>query len=47
MTGRIIKALPITPERFAPFGDVIAALPGQKEAMNASRFERFDDLVGR
>ena len=45
MTGQIIKALPITPERFAPFGDVIAALPGQKEAMNASRFERFDDLA--
>ena len=45
MTGQIIKALPITPERFAPFGDVIAALPSQKEAMNASRFERFDDLA--
>ncbi len=45
MTGQIIKALPITPERFAPFGDVIAALPDKKEAMNASRFERFDDLA--
>ena len=45
MTGQIIRALPITPERFAPFGDVIAALPSQKEAMNAARFERFDDLA--
>jgi ureidoglycolate lyase len=45
VTGQIIRALPITPERFAPFGDVIAALPSQKEAMNAARFERFDDLA--
>ena len=45
MSGRVIQALPITPERFAPFGDVIAALPSQKEAMNAARFERFDDLA--
>lgn len=45
MSGRIIQALPITPERFAPFGDVIAALPSHKEAMNAARFERFNDLA--
>ena len=41
----MLQALPITPERFAPYGDVIAANPGHKEAMNAARFERFDDLA--
>ena len=45
MSERVIHAMPITPERFAPFGDVIAAFPGQREAMNAARFERFDDLA--
>jgi ureidoglycolate lyase len=45
VSERVIQAVPITPERFAPFGDVIAALPSQKEAMNAARFERFDDLA--
>ncbi|MCH7853586.1 MAG: ureidoglycolate lyase [Proteobacteria bacterium] len=45
MTGTVIRALPITPERFAPYGDVIAALPSHKEAMNAARFERFNDLA--
>jgi len=45
MTGPVIKALPITPERFAPYGNVIAASQERKEAMNAARFERFDDLA--
>jgi len=45
MTGAVIRAVPITSERFAPFGDVIAALPDHKEVMNAARFERFDDLA--
>lgn len=40
-----LRALPITTERFAPFGDVIAAFPERKDAMNAARFERFDDLA--
>ena len=36
---------PLTPERFAPYGDVIEAGARQKAAMNAARFERFDDLA--
>ncbi len=39
-----IAAAPLTAERFAPFGDVIEALPGEPAAMNESRFERFDGL---
>ena len=38
-------ALPITAERFAPYGDVIAAFPERRSPMNAARFERFDDLA--
>jgi len=45
MTRTVVNAVPITSERFAPYGDVIAALPDHKEAMNAARFERFDDLA--
>ena len=36
---------PLTRERFAPYGDVIEAVSDRKAAMNASRFERFDDLA--
>lgn len=35
---------PLTSERFAPFGDVIESIVDRKAAMNAARFERFDDL---
>ena len=35
---------PLTSERFAPYGDVIEAALGRSAAMNAARFERFDDL---
>lgn len=35
---------PLTRERFAPYGDVIEAALGRATAMNAARFERFDDL---
>ncbi len=45
MTGPVVRALPITPEQFAPFGDVIAALPSHRQAMNVARFERFNDLA--
>lgn len=45
MSGDELRALPITAERFAPFGDVIAAFADRKDAMNAARFERFDDLA--
>lgn len=45
MADRVLKPLPITAERFAPFGDVIATLPEKRAAMNEARFERFDDLA--
>jgi ureidoglycolate lyase len=35
---------PLTSERFAPYGDVIEAVVDRTAAMNAARFERFDDL---
>lgn len=35
---------PLTGERFALFGDVIEAALDKSAAMNAARFERFDDL---
>ena len=41
-----LHAQPLTAERFAPFGDVIATRAEQRHAMNAARFERFDDLAG-
>ena len=44
MSDHALKPLPLTRERFEPFGDVIEAHPLQREAMNAARFERFDDL---
>lgn len=39
-----LKPLPLTCERFAPFGDVIEASRSQAAAMNEARFDRFDDL---
>ncbi len=45
MTEIIITALPITPERFAPYGDVIHASADSKAAMNDARFERFSRLA--
>ena len=44
MSGPTLKPLPLTPERFLPFGDVIEATGSQRQPMNAARFERFDDL---
>ena len=44
--GYTLRPLPLTRERFEPFGDVIEAAAGQREAMNAARFDRFDDLCG-
>ena len=40
-----LKPLPLTSERFAPYGDVIGT-SDHTDAMNADRFERFDDLCG-
>lgn len=39
-----LKPEPLTRERFAPYGDVVEAAIDRKVAMNAARFERFDDL---
>ena len=39
-----LTPLPLTRERFAPFGDVIEASRSQAAAMNEARFQRFDDL---
>jgi ureidoglycolate lyase len=39
-----LKAEPLTRERFAAFGDVVETSRGNADAMNAARFERFDDL---
>ena len=35
---------PLNREDFAPYGDVIESAVGSTAAMNAARFERFDDL---
>ncbi len=39
-----LKAEPLTSERFAPFGEIIESSLGGADAMNAARFQRFDDL---
>lgn len=44
MSTRSLKPLPLTRERFQPFGDVIETRSTRRETMNAARFERFDDL---
>ena len=43
-TAISLRPEPLTHERFAAFGDVIEAALGKSAAMNAARFERFDDL---
>ena len=45
MSDVVVKAVPITPERFAPYGDVIYAAPENKDAMNDARFDRFSNLA--
>lgn len=42
---RKLCALPLTVERFAPFGEVLEATADRREAMNSGRFERFPDLA--
>jgi len=39
-----LRPEPLTSERFAPYGDVIETSLNASDAMNAARFERFDDL---
>ena len=41
-----LRPRPLTRERFAPYGDVIESAEVDRAAMNAARFERFDDLCG-
>jgi ureidoglycolate lyase len=43
-TAISLRPEPLTRERFDAFGDVIEAALGKSAAMNAARFERFDDL---
>lgn len=45
MSDVVLRPVPITAERFAPYGDVIHAAPATIQAMNDARFERFDDLA--
>jgi ureidoglycolate lyase len=44
MAARVLTPLPLTRERFAPYGDVIDASEIDAAAMNDARFARFDDL---
>lgn len=39
-----LRPLPLTSERFAPYGNVVEASHDKTNAMNEARFERFDDL---
>lgn len=39
-----LKPQPLTSERFAPYGDVIESTINRTAAMNATRFDRVDDL---
>ena len=41
----MVTAVPITPERFAPYGDVIVASADSKAAMNDACFERYSELA--
>lgn len=44
MGERILRPVPLTRERFEPFGDVIESSHVEAAAMNDARFERFNDL---
>lgn len=39
-----LQPLPLTNERFTPFGDVIETSLHRAQGMNSAHFERFDDL---
>jgi ureidoglycolate lyase len=45
MAGVTLKPVPLTRERFEPFGDVIETARECRESMNDARFDRFDDLA--
>lgn len=42
----ILRAAALSPEGFAPYGEVIAADPATQTPMNDGRFARFDALAG-
>jgi ureidoglycolate lyase len=44
VSGITLVPVPLTRERFEPYGDVIEAGPSATSAMNDARFERFDEL---
>jgi ureidoglycolate lyase len=41
----VITPVPLSRERFAPYGDVIAAATSGATPMNSARFDRFDGLA--
>lgn len=43
--SRTRRAIPLTAERFAAFGDVLEASTKSRQAMNSARFDRFSDLA--
>lgn len=45
MPDRILKPVPLSAERFAPYGNVIGPGSIDRSTMNEARFERFDDLA--
>lgn len=45
MVGVTLRPVPLTRERFAPYGDVIEFTSDRRESMNESRFDRFNDLA--
>lgn len=45
MSAMELSPVPITAERFAPYGDVIQTSSDSKAAMNDAHFDRFSDLA--
>jgi ureidoglycolate lyase len=45
MSQFTLTPLPLTAERFAPYGNVVEAAQSSHAPMNQQRFERFDNLV--
>lgn len=45
MSEFLLRPLPLTAERFAPYGNVVEAAATAHAPMNEQRFDRYDDLV--
>ena len=45
MTGHALHPVPLTADRFAPFGDVIATSGSGIQPMNEARFARYSELA--